>query len=228
MTNNIEQRAFALEVREALDKPMTLRGYAVVFNQWANIGGRFQERVSPGAFSQTLQENDQVALWNHSDQHPLGRRSAGTLKLLEDKHGLHAEIRLNPKISFHKDVFEAVKDGTIAGMSFRFSVPQGGETLERDERNGLRRTITAATLYEVSPVTFPAYSETEISARASEYLERMADAIPPARDIPKSTYVELPPAPPRMTPEARALFETERIRKRILRLYARSTVDLRF
>jgi len=213
MPNTIEQRAFNLEVREALDSDFTIRGYAVVWDSWAKIGGKFFERVSPGAFTETLQRDDQLALWNHSDQYPLGRKSSGSLNLIQDKHGLHSEIKLNPKISFHRDVFESVRSGVIRGMSFRFAVDENGEELTRDSSNDLRRTIKTATLFEVSPVTFPAYEQTTIDTRAAqEYLQRMADRIPAA--VPRA-YIELPPRPEE-APERRAI----RLESEFLEIYA--------
>lgn len=151
----------------------TLAGYAAMFNSWANIGG-FDERVMPGAFARTLVEDDCVALWNHEDRYPLARRSAGSLELHEDSQGLHTLIRLDPAISYHADLWAGVKSGVIKNMSFRFSVEPDGETYERDKHGRAKRTIHEAKLFEVSPVTFPAYESTSISARAQRRVHEVS------------------------------------------------------
>jgi len=151
----------------------TLAGYAVVYGHWADIGN-FDERVMPGAFKRTLAEDDPVALWNHEDCYPLARRSAGSLELHEDAQGLHTLIKLDPAISYHNDLWAGVKNGTIKNMSFRFSVEPDGETYDRDKYGRAKRTITEARLYEVSPVTFPAYEATSISARAQRRVHEVS------------------------------------------------------
>jgi len=152
----------------------TLSGYASMFDTWASIGGQFDERVMPGAFAKTLAEDDQVALWNHEDRYPLARRSAGSLELHEDSQGLHTLIRLDPKISYHNDLWQGVKNGTIRNMSFRFSVEPDGEEYTRDKSGRAKRTIHEARLFEVSPVTFPAYESTSISARAQRRVHEVS------------------------------------------------------
>ena len=114
-----------------------------------------------------------MALWNHDDRYPLARQSAGTLRLQEDPQGLHAEIKLNPEIGYHRDLWHAIKDGTVKGMSFRFSVPDGGEQYKRGSIGRARRTLTEVILYEVGPVTFPAYEATSISARTEQRVQEI-------------------------------------------------------
>lgn len=167
----VEKRAWPLEVRESQEGAgYVLDGYASVFGDWADIGGMFMERIMPGAFKKTLAEADQVALWNHNDQYPLGRKSMGTLELREDDHGLAFTIQLDDEIQYHRDAYLAARKGLIQGASFRFSVPGGKEDWDRDDDEQLRRTIRELRLFEVSPVTFPAYESTELQARAAEYL----------------------------------------------------------
>ena len=54
---------------------------------------------------------------------------------------------------------EAIRDGAISGMSFRFTV--------RDEEwDGDNRTIKEVELHEVGPVVFPAYQATTVGVRS--------------------------------------------------------------
>jgi hypothetical protein len=150
--------------------PRRLSGYAAVFNTPADILGRFQERIAPGAFRDSLGSADQVALWNHDSSFPLGRKSAGTLRLQEDSQGLTFSLDL-PDTQMGRDVHTLVTRGDIRGMSFGFTVPQNGD--EWAMIDGKRtRTLVRVDLAEVSPVTFPAFPSTSVEARS---LERLAE-----------------------------------------------------
>lgn len=162
-------RGFEMEVRAVEpkgedDDPYALRleGYAVVFDEETDLGP-FREVIRPGAFTKTLQEYDQLALRNHDTTLPLGRKSAGTLQLAEDEHGLSAGIDMDARISHQKDSYYEAQRGDVKGMSFAFSVVK--ETFTGTEKSQLRE-ILEARLFEVSPTTNPQYTATEIEARS--------------------------------------------------------------
>lgn len=152
-------------------KPPELVGYSAVFDQWATIrdwvGDAWEERFAPGAFAKTLQEADVRALWNHDPNVVLGRNRAGTLDLVEDGHGLRSVIR-PPDNEWGRPVLDGVRRGDITGQSIGFQVVK--EAWEKPtQRGGLaRRTINEVRLIDVSVVTFPAYQQTEVFARAAE------------------------------------------------------------
>jgi len=195
----IEYRDFELQEMRAdnQDGKRRLVGYTAVFDQEVDIAGYFREVFRQGSFAKTLQEYDQVALWNHDTGAPLARKSAGTLALREDEHGLHVEIELN-NTSWADDVFESVNSGVVKGMSIGFSVLKADwSDLEDAEKLPLRE-IKEARLYESSPVTFPAYPTTEIQARAifeTSGLTRKADRTittsePDGREVHSADSVE--------------------------------------
>ena len=195
----IEYRDFELQEMRAdnQDGKRRLIGYTAVFDQEVDIAGYFREVFRQGSFAKTLQEYDQVALWNHDTGAPLARKSAGTLALREDEHGLHVEIELN-NTSWADDVFESVNSGVVKGMSIGFSVLKADwSDLEDTEKLPLRE-IKEAKLYESSPVTFPAYPTTEIQARAifeTSGLTRKADRTittsePDGREVHSADSVE--------------------------------------
>ena len=161
----------AVEIREADDGTATLRGYAAVFGSLSEpIAGMFRERIVAGAFKRTLKEDGDVfALWQHDSSMPLARKSKGTLRMSEDDRGLSVEIDL-PDTSYGRDAAEAVRSGLVDKMSFGFSVPAGGARMldERSEDGYPIRELNDIELYEVSPVTFPAYPDTSLSARSIE------------------------------------------------------------
>lgn len=155
-----EKRAFAFDVREAVDETRRIEGYAVVFNSETDLAGEFTEVIRRGAFNKTLQEGDPVALWQHDQTQPIGRRSAGNLSLEQDDHGLKFSLDL-PDTQLGRDAYTLIKTGIVRGMSFGFSVIKQAW----DETRRLRELLEVR-LYEVSPVTWPAYEATRVEARA--------------------------------------------------------------
>jgi HK97 family phage prohead protease len=157
------------------DAARVLTGYAAIFNARADLG-YFTEEVLPGAFARSLAEDDQVALWNHESGHPLGRVSRGTLALSEDARGLKMRLEL-PDTQAGRDVYHLVERGDVAGMSFGFQIrAEEAEDLDSEKPHF---KIQDVRLFEVSPVTFPAYPQTEIAARARDRLEAARARIAP-------------------------------------------------
>lgn len=145
---------------------LTLDGYAAVFDSPTRIDsweGLFDEQISRGAFAKTLSERAPVIQFDHG-HHPLvGSIPIGTLdRAEEDAHGLHIVARLHDNWLI-QPVRDAIRDGSITGMSFRFSVVK--ETID-DSGDIPLRTITEVKLYEAGPVVFPAYTDTSVGVRS--------------------------------------------------------------
>ncbi len=160
----MERRALAAapELR-ADDKGKTIKGYAAVFNDVADIGGSFREIIAPGAFKDPL-GGDIRALVDHDTGRVIGRSKSGTLRLSEDDHGLAVEVDL-PDTSDGRDLAHLLERGDISGMSFGFRVTHD----EWDETKDIpTRTIRAVELFEVSAVAFPAYEGTELALRSRD------------------------------------------------------------
>jgi HK97 family phage prohead protease len=157
------------------DAPAILEGYAAVFNEIVTIGRWFREQIAPGAFAKAVKEDDVRALFNHNPDLVLGRTAAKTLALAEDTTGLRATIT-TPDTTVGRDVVTLVERGDISGMSFAFLVRK--DTWEEsDDPDSLElplRTIQDVKLFDVAPVTYPAYPQTSIAARnrARAYLDR--------------------------------------------------------
>lgn len=143
----------------------TIEGYFAVFNSIYEIAPGMTESVAPGAFSKTL-AGDIRALTNHDTTLVLGRTKAHTLELREDEHGLWGKISINPKDADAMNLYERVKRGDVDQCSFGFDIVSE-ETDFRDD-GSVHWTIQDVMLYEVSCCTFPAYQETNISARSGE------------------------------------------------------------
>lgn len=150
------------------DKDAVLRGYSIVFGQPSVDLGGFIERIAPQAAKRTFTENIDVrALADHDSSKVLGRRTAGTLQLRVDKHGVFAEI-LPPKTSVASDLLELVGRRDITGQSFGFMVVDDDWEMKDGMPN---REVTDMRIAEVSVVGFPAYVQTsiEVSSRGASH-----------------------------------------------------------
>lgn len=143
-------------------------GYGSVFNlRSENLGG-FREIIAPGAFDSVL-DDDVRALFNHDSNFVLGRSKAGTLKLSTDPVGLRYEIDAPTTQTIRDLVIAPMKRGDIDQSSFGFSVARGGEEWDEDDEGVIVRTITKVQrLYDVSPVTYPAYPDASAATRNFE------------------------------------------------------------
>lgn len=169
----------SVELRAAADegKAPLIRGYAAKFNALSeNFGSskyQFREIIMPGAFDDVL--NDDVrALFNHESSAILARskNGEGTLKIGVDNVGLWYEFEA-PDTQVGRDLVTALKRGDIDQSSFSFTVNEDGqkwaETKDGDGPTITTRTITkVARLYDVSPVTYPAYPDATVALRSLE------------------------------------------------------------
>ena len=143
-----------------------IEGYFAVFNSNYEIAEGMSESIAPGAFSEAL-GGDIRALTNHDTTLVLGRNKANTLELKEDSHGLWGRIRINPNDSNAMDTYARVKRGDVDGCSIGFDIES--EKTDFLDNGDVHWTIEKIMpLYEVSCCTFPAYKETNISARKEQ------------------------------------------------------------
>jgi HK97 family phage prohead protease len=165
-TPKLERRylpAQELRVQSAEGGYTTLAGYAAVFNSNSQDMG-FIERIAPGAFTANLATDPDVrALVNHDPNLILGRTKSGTLKLTEDNTGLHFECSL-PDTQVARDLAVSTARGDIDQCSFGMYVD--ADTWTDNPDGSWLRTITAASLFDVSAVTYPAYTATSVSVRS--------------------------------------------------------------
>lgn len=144
-----------------------LEGYAALYNSPSHVlserGRRFVEVIAPKAFERTLQQNaDITAHWTHDEDQrpPLGRTTAGTLKLSSDQHGLRFSLDLP---QWANDIKEAVARGDVDGMSFQF----GNEKDSWEQRDGMNyRTLHDLDLSHIAVVVRPAYPATHVEVRS--------------------------------------------------------------
>lgn len=155
--------------REDAENTLTIEGYFAVFNSNYDIAPGMSESIAPGAFADAI-SGDVRALVNHDTTLVLGRTKAGTFEVREDSHGLWGRIRINPNDSSAVDLYERVKRGDVDGCSIGFDIAE--EETEFLENGDVHWTIKKIfPLYECSCCSFPAYQETNISARSAQKAE---------------------------------------------------------
>lgn len=143
-----------------------IEGHAAIFDSLSQDIGfmfPFKERINKGAFKQSLEKDDIRALWNHDANYVLGRNRAGTLELTETKKGLRVRIH-PPDTQWARDLTESIRRGDVTQMSFGFIVEKETWSVEGKEDV---RTLEQVKLFDVSPVTFPAYLDTDVGVRGA-------------------------------------------------------------
>lgn len=149
-----------------------IQGYAAVFfnasdpenTQYAMWDDYF-ERIMPGAFDSALKDDDVRCLYNHDPNQVLGRSLSNTLQLSVDDTGLFYTCDC-PDTVVGRDVATLLNRNDVSGSSFSFEVI---EAEYREEEGGIwYREVTKVKLYDVGPVTFPAYAGTssEVAQRS--------------------------------------------------------------
>ncbi len=131
--------------------------------------GISRDEIAPGAFRDAIDKSDVRALVNHEPSFVLGRKKTGTLKLWEDERGLAIDID-PPETQWANDLLVSIGRGDIDQMSFGFTV--GEDRWEEIEGETRRTILRVDELFDVSPVTFPAYPETDAVLRA-RFAERI-------------------------------------------------------
>jgi hypothetical protein len=154
-----------VDVREHDGTLSRIGGYAALYNVETVIGDWFRERIAPGAFDVAVTRDDVRALFNHNPDLILGRTSRGTLRLVADATGLAYEIDLDLEDPDAQRVLRKVRRGDVSQSSFGFLVTAEDWPKPVEAGKLPLRIIRAVELFDVSPVTFPAYPDTSVAAR---------------------------------------------------------------
>lgn len=167
---------------------LTLDGYAAIWNSPTLINsweGCFNEQIQQGAFRKTLRENTPVMQFDHGHHPLIGSIPIGVYSLTEeDDRGVHVVGRMADNWLM-QPVRDAIANGSIDGMSFRFEVMRESwvdadgnpikdlDTLQQliwgegeNQSGPPMRTIQEVRCPEMGPVVWPAYSDTSVGVRA--------------------------------------------------------------
>lgn len=174
-----ERRIYLGELRAiaSADAPTKIAGHAAKFDSLSEDLGGFRERIAPGAFAKTITSGDIRALWNHDANIVLGRNKSGTLRLSEDSAGLYYECDV-PDTQLVRDmVVSPISRGDVNQCSFGFST--NADKWAKVDGEWIR-TLLECDLFDVSPVTYPAYQSTDVAVRG---LKSAIQAVIPPDDF---------------------------------------------
>ena len=182
----LERRSYCFEIRADEENGIgVLRGRPIVYNALTDLGW-FDEMIDPGALDGADLKDVRFLVNHNTDMIPLARsrrnNDNSTMHMTADNEGLSLDwVKLDIENNAEaRALFSAVQRSDITGMSFMFSVD--GEAWDNLESNHPTRHITKiGTVIEVSAVTFPAYEQTEISARSKAALDNARSALDKAR-----------------------------------------------
>lgn len=173
MLPNIERRYLPTEFQSRTQgNSLIIEGYAYRFHKRSQNLGGFVEQILPGAGADSASSDDIRGLFNHDASLILGRSTSGTLRLGEDSEGLPYEIEADIRQSYVQDLAVALERGDVSQSSFGFTATDTDWSLTEDEFP--LRSVVRMSLFDVSPVTFPAYtsSTSGLGKRAvSEFYE---------------------------------------------------------
>lgn len=144
---------------------LIVEGYFIRFDSETELYPGVFEQVSPESVDDSLENEDIRSLFNHDDNLVLGRTGNNTLKLRKDEKGLFGQVIINKDDSEAMNAYARIKRGDVVGCSFGF-IPIEQDYEEVGERTNIK--IRKMRLFEVSPCVFPAYPQTEISARKTD------------------------------------------------------------
>jgi len=144
-----------------------IEGYFIRFNEETELWDGVFEEVAPEAVDDSLKNNDIRCLFNHDTSIVLGRTGNGTLELKADEKGVYGRVKINQNDKQAMDILARIERGDINACSFGFNIIK--EEIENRDDGSVKFILREIDLKEVSPVTFPAYPTTSISARKKDY-----------------------------------------------------------
>lgn len=174
ITGMIQMRAGTVE-----DITATISGYAAVFGVEQDLGW-YIEKIDARAFDD-CDMTDTIAAFNHNDSELLSRVTGekDDLQFTIDATGLRYEFKAKNEDA--KEVAKNIELGFVRGSSFQFSTKE--DAWEYDvaqdggEKKDIRTLLKIEKLFDVGPVTFPAYDlATAESNSANKELRSIVEA----------------------------------------------------
>lgn len=143
-----------------------IEGYFVSFNGTYTIADGITESIDRHAFDNAIEGKDIRILTDHDTKLVLGRTTAGTAQIRVDDIGVWGHADINPNDADAMNAHARVERGDVSQGSFGFNI-LAEDTEVRDDGT-VHFTIREVELFELSIVTFPAYEDTSIAARAKQ------------------------------------------------------------
>lgn len=153
MTQHLSFRPMSCEFK-ASSNSHAFEGYASVYD----VIDAFGDIVERGAFTKTLSASQRsgimpAMLWQHDTTQPIGVWT----EIQSDEYGLRVTGQL-ADTTLGNEAYTLMKLGALSGLSIGYSVVLAEYDRERDAR-----LLKEISLWEVSPVTFPANQDARIT-----------------------------------------------------------------
>lgn len=171
MNDNREYRSIDLLPIEE-ESEYKVKGYASTFDPYvlfSKDGVDYSERIAPTAFDEA-DLSDVVFRVDHIGR-VYARTSAGTVEVWHDEHGLGTTADLS-KTQAARDLFADIEAGNYPKMSIAFTVAED----HFDRATHTRVIDRIAKVFDVSPVSFPANPNTELSVSTRSYFDGVIEA----------------------------------------------------
>lgn len=162
-----EFRFLTQELRAAGDGKPKISGYAAKYNAVTELQPGLREIIRPGAFGNTVANEDPCyCCFNHDQEKIISRTESGTLRLKEDERGLWFDSDIDLSVSYASDLYRNIKNGNVSECSFGFYVVRENYANQKD--GSILRELLEVRCFDVSPVIQPQYSGgvTSVSARS--------------------------------------------------------------
>jgi len=159
------------EQAKRLESNFYVEGYATTFTRyllWEYDGIRYYEEIDPNAL-RGADLSDVIMQYDHAGK-VLARLSNGSLSLEIDSKGLFMYADLS-KSTAAKELYEEISAGLVTQMSWAFTISRDS-FLSPDDRTRIRRIEQIKKVYDVSAVSIPANTDTEITARMKGFFEQ--------------------------------------------------------
>ena len=195
LKENTELRSYDFEIRADKNEEhgSFVEGTPIVFDQKTNLGW-YDEIIDRHALDNCDLKDVRFLVNHNTDMTPLARsrnnNENSTMQMVVREDGMHIRVNLDTENnSDAKNIYSAIGRGDVSGMSFMFSVR--GDKWDDLESDHPVRTITdISKVYEVSAVTFPAYEQTSIDARAKATLDSAKATLESVREEKRKAEAE--------------------------------------
>ena len=157
-----------MECREEQDGTKHIKGIAVPYGQQTELWTGNFELFERGSLAESLEADDVRVLYNHNPDAVLARKGAGTVTFEDREQGVFVDMIVNEEDTEALNIYARVKRGDIPGWSIGF-ISEKEDSEYRADGSVLNK-VKRATVVEFSVCPFPAYSQTEISARKADSL----------------------------------------------------------
>ena len=183
----LEKRAFVAEIRAAgEDEDKKVSGLGIIYDKWTELWPGYKERINKGAVQLA---GEVKSYFNHDPSMVLSTiNSTPPLELKDTDKGMEYSSPI-PPTSYGKDLEVNLERQNVKGSSFAFDVE---EQKRWDDDNGVHhREIKKLILYEIGPVTDPAFVQTTASLNSAQEAVRewRAKQKPPEPPAPISRNV---------------------------------------